>query len=102
MPQVGLVVCLGAHAMRWHMGGAFAGTVDATAKGARGIYRPMETYQTMTREQVDAVVPQHTSPAFDYTVLEIVLMGRAPYLGGMSLESSEDLEIARQTRLRWR
>lgn len=36
------------------------GTVDATAKGARGVYRPMETYHTMTRAEVDAVVPGNT------------------------------------------
>lgn len=28
MPQIELVVCLGAHAMRWHMGKLFEGSVD--------------------------------------------------------------------------
>jgi ABC-type cobalamin/Fe3+-siderophores transport system ATPase subunit len=28
-----------------------------------------------------AVVPQETHPAFDYTVMEMVLMGRHPHLG---------------------
>jgi len=32
MPQIGLVIGLGAHAMRWHMGAAFAGSVDATVR----------------------------------------------------------------------
>lgn len=34
--------------------------VDATAKGARAVYRPMETYRTMTKAEVDAVVPDNT------------------------------------------
>jgi iron complex transport system ATP-binding protein len=37
-----------------------------------------------------AVVPQETAPAFDYSVLEIVLMGRTPYLGPLGTGSAED------------
>jgi uracil-DNA glycosylase len=35
MPQVELVVCLGAYAMAWHMGEAFGGSVDAAVKNWR-------------------------------------------------------------------
>ncbi len=35
--------------------------VDATAKGARAVYRPMETYRTMTKAEVDAIVPDNTT-----------------------------------------
>jgi iron complex transport system ATP-binding protein len=42
-----------------------------------------------------AVVPQETHPAFDYSVLEMVLMGRYPHLGPFELESPADLAIAR-------
>jgi iron complex transport system ATP-binding protein len=42
-----------------------------------------------------AVVPQEIHPAFDYSVLEMVLMGRYPHLGRFSLESPRDFEIAR-------
>ncbi len=41
-----------------------------------------------------AVVPQENPITFDYTVLEVVLMGRSPYLGRFQLEKSRDLEIA--------
>jgi iron complex transport system ATP-binding protein len=41
-----------------------------------------------------AVVPQETHPAFDYTGLEMVLMGRHPHLGRFELEGPHDLEIA--------
>ncbi len=43
-----------------------------------------------------AVVPQETMVAFPFTVLEIVLMGRAPYLGRFAFERTEDIEKARE------
>jgi ABC-type cobalamin/Fe3+-siderophores transport system ATPase subunit len=42
-----------------------------------------------------AVVPQETHPAFDYSVLEVVLMGRYPHLGTFELEGPDDYEAAR-------
>jgi len=42
-----------------------------------------------------AVVPQETHPAFDYTVMEMVLMGRHPHLGAFELEGPSDLALAR-------
>jgi iron complex transport system ATP-binding protein len=42
-----------------------------------------------------AFVPQRTHPAFDYTVLEIALMGRYPHLGPFALEGPGDLAAAR-------
>ncbi len=41
-----------------------------------------------------AVVPQETHPAFDYTAIEMVLMGRHPHLGPFRLEGPDDLAIA--------
>lgn len=41
-----------------------------------------------------AVVPQDTLVAFDFTVLEIVLMGRSPRLGRFAIEGARDTEIA--------
>lgn len=35
MPQIRLVICLGAHAMRWHMGEAFGGSVDQAVRNWR-------------------------------------------------------------------
>ena len=42
-----------------------------------------------------AVVPQETHSAFDFSVLDIVLMGRYPHLGPFELEDARDLAIAR-------
>ncbi len=41
-----------------------------------------------------ALVPQATHPAFDYTVMEMVLMGRHPHLRMFQLEGPDDLQIA--------
>ncbi len=43
-----------------------------------------------------AVVPQETRALFDFTVLEIVLMGRYPHLGPFQLEGADDIDLARE------
>ena len=43
-----------------------------------------------------AVVPQETHPAFDYTVLEMVLMGRHPHLAVFEIEGPRDVAIAEE------
>ncbi len=43
-----------------------------------------------------AYVPQNTHIAFDFSVEDIVLMGRNPHLGRFQQEGEEDIEIARQ------
>ncbi len=43
-----------------------------------------------------AVVPQETHPAFDYSVTEMVLMGRHPHLGVFQLEGPADFDAARE------
>ncbi len=41
-----------------------------------------------------AVVPQDTLVTFDFSVLEVVLMGRSPRLGRFAVESSRDVSVA--------
>lgn len=43
-----------------------------------------------------AVVPQETHLAFEYSVLEIALMGRYPHLGAFELEGPRDVAVARE------
>jgi iron complex transport system ATP-binding protein len=43
-----------------------------------------------------AVVPQETQLAFDYSVLEIAVMGRYPHLKTFEVEGPDDLDLARQ------
>ncbi len=42
-----------------------------------------------------AVVPQETDMPFPFTVLEMVLFGRTPHLGGFAFEQERDLQVAR-------
>jgi len=42
-----------------------------------------------------AVVPQETHSTFDFSALDIVMMGRYPHLGAFALEGPADLAIAR-------
>jgi iron complex transport system ATP-binding protein len=54
---------------------------------------------TMSRAAIArriAVVPQETHPAFDYTVLEMVLMGRYPHLRPFQIEGPDDIRLARE------
>ena len=41
-----------------------------------------------------ALVPQETHMAFDYSVLEVVLMGRYPHLRAFAMEGADDLDYA--------
>ncbi len=53
----------------------------------------------MTRRAIArriAVVPQETHPTFDFTVLDMVLMGRHPHLGMLTLEGPADVAIAEE------
>jgi iron complex transport system ATP-binding protein len=43
-----------------------------------------------------AVVPQETHLVFDYTVLEMALMGRHPHLGPFEVEGPDDFALARE------
>lgn len=43
-----------------------------------------------------AVVPQETELAFEYSAMEIVLMGRHPHLGLFTVEGPADMAIARE------
>lgn len=44
-----------------------------------------------------AVVPQESRILFEYSVLEVVLMGRFAHLGMLGIESAKDVELARRS-----
>jgi iron complex transport system ATP-binding protein len=72
-----------------------AGLLDPDGGSVSLAGRPL---REMSRREVArhvAVVPQETHSAFDYTVLEMVLMGRHPHLGTFAVEGPADLAIAR-------
>ena len=58
--------------------------------------RPLADYRPRERARLLASVPQENALLFEFSVLEVVLMGRAPHLGALSLEGQADLEAARE------
>ncbi len=72
-----------------------AGTLEPSRGTVRLGGRDLATWSRGEIARELAVVPQETHPAFDYTVLEMVLMGRYPHLGMFEVEGPRDLEIAR-------
>src|SRR5262249_50866381 len=57
--------------------------------------RPLAAMSRLELARRVAVVPQETHATFDFTALEIVLMGRYPHLGAFQLEGADDIRIAR-------
>ena len=66
-----------------------------TVRPARGSVRldgvPLETMPGAERARRIAYVPQECRVAFDFTVYELVLMGRSPWLGWLGVEGARDL-----------
>jgi iron complex transport system ATP-binding protein len=57
---------------------------------------PLSTLSRRDLARRIAVVPQETQTTFDFSVLEIVLMGRYPHLAAFELEGPHDVAIARE------
>jgi iron complex transport system ATP-binding protein len=57
---------------------------------------PMRHYSRKALARTIAFVPQMVLEDIPFTVMEVVLMGRSPYLGILGMEEKEDLEIAKQ------
>src|SRR5687768_8400188 len=58
--------------------------------------RPLDGLSRREVAQQIAVVAQDTELAFEYTAIEIVLMGRHPHLGLFTVEGPADLQIAHE------
>jgi len=76
-------------------------TISRTLKPHRGVVLldSRDIYQMAHRDVAKqvAVVPQDSVVAFDFTVLDVVLMGRNPHLNRFQFESSDDLLIAKES-----
>lgn len=57
--------------------------------------KSLSAYSSRQRAKVIAMVPQELDILFPFTVLEVVLMGRWPYLKPLAWESEEDLRVAK-------
>ena len=58
---------------------------------------PLRDYSRRELSQWIGLVPQSEYIPFEYSVLEYVLLGRAPYLGPLELPSREDTIIAKRS-----
>jgi iron complex transport system ATP-binding protein len=57
-------------------------------------------FLTLSRREIAktvGIVPQEHPIVFPFTVREIVLTGRTPYIRGLGFESDHDLDVARET-----
>src|SRR5579864_1165101 len=73
-----------------------AGTLTPTAGAVVLNGRPVSAFSRLEIARQIAVVAQETHTTFDFTALEIVLMGRYPHLGAFELEGPDDFRIARE------
>ena len=74
--------------------GLLSGVRRPQAGTVRLAGRELHAYGRRALARMIAVVPQETAAVFPYSVSEMVLMGRAPHLGGLGLESRHDLAVA--------
>ena len=72
-----------------------AGTLSPSSGDIRVDGTPLSALSRREIARRIAVVPQETHAAFDFSAIEIVLMGRYPHLGAFELEGIDDLAIAR-------
>jgi iron complex transport system ATP-binding protein len=73
-----------------------SGTRTPTSGQVRLGDRALDTLSRRQVAQQIAVVPQETQLAFEYSAIEIVLMGRHPHLGLFTVEGPDDLRIAQE------
>ena len=80
--------------------GLLSGVRPSSAGTARLGGRELATYGRRELARRIAVVPQGTAALFPYTVSEMVLMGRAPHVGGLGFERAHDLAVAERAMVR--
>jgi iron complex transport system ATP-binding protein len=73
-----------------------AGILTSQNSKLKILNRSINQYHRKALARIIAFVPQMLFVDFPFTVTEIVLMGRSPYLGMLGLEEKKDMEIARK------
>ena len=72
-----------------------AGILHPSAGTIRLRGRPLASWSRRERAREIALVPQDPRVDFPYSVLEVVLMGRAPHTSALGLAGPHDLAVAR-------
>jgi iron complex transport system ATP-binding protein len=57
--------------------------------------RPLRAYSRRERARWMGLVPQRETLTFDYSALEYILLGRAPFLGALEMPGPQDVAVAR-------
>jgi iron complex transport system ATP-binding protein len=74
--------------------------ISSVLKPTKGIIKidgkELKNYNTKELARKLAFVPQDTSIVYDFSVFDIVLMGRSPYLGRFEREKKKDFEITKE------
>lgn len=71
--------------------------IIAHSQGRLDIFgQSVPSYPRKSLAKILAFVPQNLPGEFPFTVAEVVLMGRSPYLGILGIESQKDLDISKQ------
>lgn len=73
-----------------------AGILQPTAGRTMVSGRDMSSIPRRESARLVSFVPQETPSSFPFSVFEIVLMGRTPYLSALSFEHEEDFRLARE------
>lgn len=73
-----------------------AGVLRPSSGSIQLLDRDLARYSRRETARIISVLPQETFVEFPFSALEVVLMGRAPYLGPFQWERPRDLEIARE------
>jgi iron complex transport system ATP-binding protein len=73
-----------------------AGAFHPRAGQVRVLGRELSSWDRRELARTVAVVPQRFDLAFPFTVEEVVLLGRVPHRGPLSLDSPDDLRVARE------
>lgn len=76
---------------------SLAGTAAPDRGTIRILGQNIEDYSRRDLARKMALVPQLPDQDFTFTVREVVLMGRSPYLGLLGMESRRDHDIARRS-----
>ncbi len=70
------------------------GRLHPSAGEVRFEGRPLTSYSRREQSRRIGLVPQTENAAFEFSVLDYVLLGRTPYLGMLELPRAEDYEAA--------
>ena len=71
--------------------------IDRSFQGSVALLqRPLTSYTRRELARRLALVPQLGAETFPFSVQEVLLMGRAPHMGLLGLESQKDRRIAEQ------